>query len=150
MEPGPMRRLAVMGFLAVIAMLVMYLFMAKQVTDTDMPRVRQFVHEVLKRSLEPKSEVKLSMRRLDKGLDAPRHYTLVFTPKSDLTADPRSLEKLVTRAASYVVEETKSRRGPVSVTCVALLPGGNEQRLTFDAKLQPMEEPEAPPPTSEE
>ena len=90
MEAGPLRRLAVIGMLAVIAMLVMYLFMAEQVTDTDVPRVRKFVTTVLKRSLEPETETTLRVRMLDSGLDAPRHYELTLTPNGEVAADPRA------------------------------------------------------------
>ena len=145
MEAGPLRRLAVIGMLAVIAMLVMYLFMAEQVTDTDVPRVRKFVTTVLKRSLEPETETTLRVRMLDSGLDAPRHYELTLTPNGEVAADPRAVEKLMRRGAGHVFEEVGKKRGPVTVTCVARLPGGTEERRTFDAKLQAIEEPEAPP-----
>ena len=140
-EPGALRRLAVMGTFAVLAMLVMYLFMAKQVTDTDVPRVRKFVVSVLARSLEPDADSSLRMRRLAPGLDAPRHYELVVTPLPKVAADLRAVDKLLTRGAGYVIEEVRDGRGAPSVTCVARLPRGSERRLTFDAKLRAMEEP---------
>ncbi len=149
MEPGPLRRLAVIGTLAVFAMLGMYLFMAESVTDTDVPRVRKFVVAALSRSLEPEAESTLTMRRLEPGLDARRHYELVVTPLSVVSADGRAVDKLLSRAAGYVIEEVRGGRGPPSVTCVAVLPNGSERRLTFDARLRPVEEP-APPPSTDE
>ncbi len=154
MEPGPLRRLIVMATMAVMAMLVMYLFMAKSMTDTDVPQVRNFVVGALSRSLDPEFESSLRVRRLSRGLDAPRHYELVIAPSAAVAADARAIDKLLARAAMHVLVEVKKGRGPASVTCVAVLPsdgspGGSERRLTFDATLRPMEEPPAPAPTEE-
>jgi len=124
------------------------------VTDTDVPRVRKFVFSVLSRSLDPEFESSLRVRRLAAGLEAPRHYEFVIAPSAEVAADPRAIDKLLARAAKYVIEEVKGGRGPASVTCVAIVPatdaaGGSERRLTFDATLRPMEEPTPPPPTEE-
>jgi len=147
MEPGALRRLFVMGTMALMAMLVLYLFMAKTVTDTDVPRVRTFLVSVLSRNLDPDFEPTLRVRRLAPGLDAPRHYRLVIAPTAEIAADGRAIDTLLHRAARHLMSEVKDKRGPASVTCVAVLPGGSERRLTFDATLQLMEEPASPAPT---
>ena len=141
LEPGPLRRLATMGTLAVIAMLFMFLFAAKQVTDTESPRVAALTHDVLQRNLVEGSKTSLTLR--SKVAGGARHYELKLHPVARLVEDPASLGTLLASAAEIVLEEVAGGKDQITVTCVAVLPDA-EHRVTYDRRMQKVPEPELP------
>ncbi len=130
-----------MAMLAIIAMLFMYLFATKQVTDTETPRIATFTHDVLERSLAPDSDVTLKLRARVAG--GARHYELRLRPAQRLPAARGGVETLLARAAETVFEELSGRQGDVTLTCVAVLPDG-ERRVTYDRRMQKIPEPVVP------
>jgi len=145
LEPGPLRRLATMGMLAIIAMLLMYLFAAKQVTDTETPRIAALTHDVLQRNLVKGSRTSLQL--LSRAGAAERHYELRIHPAPRLADDGAGVQTLLASAAQVVLEELGTARGQTTVTCVAVLPDA-ETRVTYDHRMQTIPEPardSAPP-----
>lgn len=132
-----------MGVLAVIAMLMMYLFAAKQVTDTETPRIAGFVQDVLQRNLAETPRTLLTQRA--RSAEGARRYELVLHPAPRIAGDAAAVEQLLEGAAKIVFEELERRAGDATVTCVAVLPEG-ERRVTYDSRMQRVPEPGSTPP----
>ena len=123
-------------------MLLLYLFAAKQVTDTETPRVGALVHDVLQRNLQKGERTTLRLRARVAG--GGRHYELTLHPAARLAEDAAALANLLAGAAEIVHEEVGARRGDVTVTCVAVLPTA-ERRTTYDRRMREVPEPELEP-----
>ena len=127
--------------MSVLACTMMYLFAAQQVTDSATPAIAGHVQKVFARSLEESAPATLTMRRLSTGTRAPRHYVLHLTPSPPVAADGAAVERIMERAAELVHGELERVKAPITVTCVAHLPEGRERRLSYDQRMQSVDEP---------
>jgi hypothetical protein len=137
-----------MGTFAIIAMLLMYLFAAKQVTDTGAPRIAAMTHDYLSRNLVEGSKTSL-MVMSRAGSEGPRRYELRLHPANRIAGDAEAVDRLLRRAAQMVHEEVGGARREAVVTCVAVLPEG-ELRVTYDRRMQKIPEAGAPEPAGDD
>jgi len=127
------RTIAIFGVMGTLALTFMMMFTLSQVTDTQTPMIAADIGKqyVLALADSPPANVRLTMSRDGKGVDAARVYKLVLRPNAKVAADARSLAALMKRASECCVSELGDVRGAVTVRCVAELPDGGEKESTF-------------------
>ncbi len=138
-----LRSLAMVGFMAVIACTLMYLFTMKQVTDTGGPAIAKKVGAMLSRSLAAEAPAKMTVYKQGTGSSTRRHYVLTLTPSEAVAANDKAVIRLLSRAAELVTYELGAPKKSVTITCVARL-SDDERRASFDMYGRPTEEPAAP------
>lgn len=140
MGRSPLGTLVALAIVAAVVMALMWLFSLRQVTDTSTNEAAQEVDAALERSLEPGVPSRVTMTRVGKGLDAPRHYVLRYRPSAAVAGSPQALTVLAERAASLVLAQIQARRAEVTIHCVAELRDGKTSRACF--RRQPVGPPD--------
>jgi hypothetical protein len=127
------RMIVVFGLLATLALTFMMMFTLSQVADTQTPAIALDVSKEFAAALadEPPANVRITMTRDGKGVDAARTYKMVLRPNEKIAADPRSLSTLMKRASECCAAEIGDVKYVVTIRCVAELPGGGEKEETF-------------------
>jgi hypothetical protein len=127
------RTIAIFGVMGTLALTFMMMFTLNQVTDTQTPMIAADISKqfVLALAESPPANVRLTMSRDGKGVDAARVYKLVLRPNAKIAADARTLAALMKRASECCAGELGDVRGAVTIRCVAECPDGGEKEETF-------------------
>jgi len=127
------RTIAIFGVFGTLALTFMMMFTLSQVADTQTPMIaadisKQFVTALAE---SPPANVRLTMSRDGKGVDAARTYKLVVRPNAKIAADARSTAALMKRASECCASELGDVHCPVTIRCVAELPDGSAKEASF-------------------
>lgn len=133
MNEKAFRTIAIFGVLGTLALTFMMMFTLSQVTDTQTPMIAEDVSKQFAPALadSPPANVRLTMSRDGKGVNAARIYKLVLRPNAKIASEPKSLAALIKRASECCVSELGDVKCPVTIRCVAELPDGGEKEATF-------------------
>jgi hypothetical protein len=128
-----LRKIAILGLMATVALAVMMMFSLSQITDTQTPQIAVDIARDLAAAFAPgpPAPVRLTMSREGKGLEAARTYKLVVRPNEKVAADDRSLARLMQRASECCAAELGDVKCDVTIRCVAELPDGGVQEASF-------------------
>lgn len=119
MDTTVLRKLAAIGFLAILFVALLYLFALNQVADTTTPAMGAALDDTLVKSLEPGSTCRVTMARDGTGVSAPRVYTAKIRVTAAVAADKAAVSRLCDRAAGIVATFLDDVRAPVTVRCIA-------------------------------
>lgn len=144
MSSSPLRSMAVLGVLAIIAVMVMYLFAVKQVTDTAAPAIAKKVDAAMRRSLAKDAPAKMVAVRKHAGERVITVYVLRVTPSEAVAADPHAVGRLMVQAVEIVRSELGPKKKDVVISCVVPLPDGTERRASYDISGREVEDPGVP------
>jgi hypothetical protein len=136
-EDKAVRMIVVFGLMGTLLLTFMMMFTLNQVADTQTPQIASDISRDFDSSLvsAPPANVRLTMSRDGKGVDAPRVYKLVLRPNEKVARDPRSLAVLMHRASECCAAELGAVQCAVTIRCVAELPGGGEKEATYVKEL---------------
>lgn len=164
MDTTVLRKLAALGFVAILFVALLYLFALNQVADTTTPAMGAALDETLVKSLEPGTKCRVTMVRDGTGVSAPRVYTAKIRLSAAVAADPAAASRVCNRGAAIVASFLDEVRAPVTVRCVAedaagktifeaafTRPGGSREEIVpgrpapTPVKPQPAPPPKDPP-----
>lgn len=130
MDTTVLRKLAALGFVAILFVALLYLFALNQVADTTTPAMAAALDETLVKSLEPGAKCRVTMARDGTGVSAPRVYTAKIRLSAAVAADAAAAARVCNRGAAIVASFLDEVRAPVTVRCVAEDAAG---RTVFEA-----------------
>jgi hypothetical protein len=127
------RTVVIMGLFSVFALTLLMMFSLDQMADSTTPQIAADISGELQRSLaaEPPANVRLTMVREGKGLDAPRLYHLRLRPNAAVASDERALSRLMMRASQLCAASLADFKAEAKIHCVAELPQGGEREATY-------------------
>jgi hypothetical protein len=133
LDTQAVRGIVLLGIIAACGMALVMAFSLDQIADTQAPAIAADIAQNLARALAtaPPAPVKLTMTRDGPGADAPRIYKLVLRPNAIVAGDERSLSRLMFKAAQMCAEQVEGAKGPVTIRCIAELPGGGTKEAAF-------------------
>jgi len=123
----------IFGMMGALALTFMMMFTLGQVADTQTPQIASDISMQFASAFAPAppANVRLTMSRDDKGVNAPRTYKLVLRPNEKIASDGKALSFLMLRTSECCAAAIGDVKYDVTIRCVAELPGGGEKEATF-------------------
>jgi hypothetical protein len=140
MEQRAMRTVGILGLVAILGLMTLWLFGLQTVGDPAAAASGAKIHQSLKRSLDDKVEmreaVRVTMVRMGKGREAPRHYTIRLRVSPAVAADQTATRRLLARAADIAAGNVKNTGGGITFTGIGIKPDGAEIEAYFQRVQQ--------------
>ncbi len=163
MERRAMKTIGLMGMLAVLGMVGLWMVSLGTVVDSTTSETSKKIYRSLKRSLdttiEKRAAVRVTMQREGKGIEAPRHYTIYMGVSKAVGSDENATRRLLERAADILAGDLQHVEADVRISCVVRAEQPDELRVTYRRVLDgkayyiapenaapPRQEPPAEPP----
>jgi hypothetical protein len=135
MDSKAVRTIVIFGMVAAFALTLLMMFSLNQVADTQTPQIAVDISKDLTRGLaaEPPANVRLTMSRDGKGVQAPRIYKLTIRPNAAVGADARAVSRLMYRASELCAAQlgdvkSGGARGLALIRAVAAAPRPEPQQ----------------------